>query len=109
MPDTSPEDLIRQLEEELERETERADRAQVEAHIAWGVVATMRELLVKHRLNITMTRAYEPIKALEGDGLDREIDRRLTEKRSRDEARRLIQEGERLAAKLSPEDLPEED
>ena len=109
MADTTPEAQIRQLEEDLAHERGRADRAQIEAHIAWGVVATMRELLVQGRLNITMTQAYEPIRALEGCGLDREIERRLLDKRSREVARAIIVEGERFASHPPPDATEEDD
>lgn len=110
MPDTPPEDLIRQLQEELERERERADRARIEANIVWNALSTFRELVVRYRFQgITMTQGYEPIRALEGSGLDEEIERQYLELRARRAAKALIREGEQLAASIFPDDLPEED
>jgi hypothetical protein len=109
MADTPLEAQIHQLEEELSREKERADRAEIEAHVAWDAMAIMRELLVKHGFNITMTRDYEPIKALEGCGLHDEVERRLTDKRIREMARAIIVEGEKLASHPPPEAIEEED
>lgn len=99
MSDVS-EDLDCSLQEELDRAIERAERAEIEAHIAWEALAVMRECLVKYGVNITMMRDYEVIRVLEGGGLYQEIDRRIVEKR----ARRIIQVGEQLATVASDDE-----
>jgi hypothetical protein len=82
MEPSKEEEVQRSLEEELKIERERADRAMIEAQIAWEANAIIREFVVQHRLNITMLGKYEFIRQIEdADGLQREISRRLEEKR----------------------------
>lgn len=92
MSEVSPEDQIRQLEQALEQERDRADRAQIEAIIAWEQLALIRELVVRYKLNITALQGYEPIRELGGCNLHDEIDRRLAEKRAREAAAVLAAE-----------------
>jgi len=80
MSEESKEYIIDSLRSQLQDEKLRADRAQIEAHIAWECLARLREIFVKYKFNVTALQAYEPIKALEGAGLDKEITRRLKEK-----------------------------
>jgi len=84
MSKPSQDELIRQLSEQLDQEKERADRLEIESIIAWECLATMREIFVKHRFDITMHKSYESIRAVEGGNLYDEIDRRLEEKRERE-------------------------
>jgi len=85
-PSPGPQAVIQGLEEELARERDRADRAEIEAIIAWEHLALIRELVVRYKLNITMLQGYEPIRELEGCKLQDEIDRRLANKRAREAA-----------------------
>jgi hypothetical protein len=80
---------IQQLKQELESERDRADRAEIEAIIAWGALATFRELVVQQcGINVAMLNGYESIKALEGAKLQDEVDRRFKKRREREETER---------------------
>jgi hypothetical protein len=76
------------LEEQLDAERDRADRAEIEAQIMLEMVSKLREIAVSYGLQvIAVCKQYvEEVKPMVEDraALREEIERRLVEKRERE-------------------------